>query len=226
MKVLVLFAVLLSSISLSASTFAASDRGRDSHHARDRHTTTTQRHRENHHYQYGRWAHSPAFVRPHYGQIEHRIPSQHIVVRFRNHPYYYHGGLFYDLNRGSYIIVNAPVGALVPSLPLGYLSFGVGPGRYFYFGGTYYVQSGQQYEVVAPPPQAQQIVNTAQQEMIIYPAKGQSQDQLDQDRYQCHVWSVGQTGFDPSANDPDLGLKPEYNRAMGACLEARGYVVK
>jgi hypothetical protein len=41
-----------------------------------------------------------------------------------------------------------------------------------------------------PPPQAAQIV--------VYPAKGQSPEQLDRDRYECHVWAVQQSGFDPS----------------------------
>jgi hypothetical protein len=32
----------------------------------------------------------------------------------------------------------------------------------------------------------------------MYPAKGQSQKQLDRDHYECHSWAVRQTGFDPS----------------------------
>jgi hypothetical protein len=32
----------------------------------------------------------------------------------------------------------------------------------------------------------------------MYPAKGQSQEQQDRDRYECHSWAVRQTGFDPS----------------------------
>src|SRR6185437_7277755 len=38
-----------------------------------------------------------------------------------------------------------------------------------------------------PPPQ-----------IIVYPAHGQSAQQLDKDRYECHLWAVQQTGFDPS----------------------------
>jgi hypothetical protein len=36
------------------------------------------------------------------------------------------------------------------------------------------------------------------QDIYIYPAKGQSQEQQDRDRYECHSWAVRQTGFDPS----------------------------
>jgi hypothetical protein len=35
-------------------------------------------------------------------------------------------------------------------------------------------------------------------DMYIYPSKGQSQAQQDKDRYECHTWAVQQTGFDPS----------------------------
>ena len=35
------------------------------------------------------------------------------------------------------------------------------------------------------------------QDMIIYPAKGQSQEQLEKDKYECYSWAKKQTGFDP-----------------------------
>lgn len=35
--------------------------------------------------------------------------------------------------------------------------------------------------------------------VYVYPAAGQSQAQLERDRYECHVWAVKQTGFDPSS---------------------------
>jgi hypothetical protein len=52
---------------------------------------------------------------------------------------------------------------------------------------------------VAPPPQR---VVVQQQPMprpiMVYPANGQSPEQLERDRYECHVWAVQQSGFDPS----------------------------
>jgi hypothetical protein len=38
-------------------------------------------------------------------------------------------------------------------------------------------------------------VNT---QIFIYPTSGQRQDQIGRDRYECYLWSVKQTGFDPS----------------------------
>lgn len=35
--------------------------------------------------------------------------------------------------------------------------------------------------------------------LFVYPANGQTQAQLDQDRYECHAWARQQSGIDPSA---------------------------
>jgi hypothetical protein len=37
----------------------------------------------------------------------------------------------------------------------------------------------------------------AQSQPIIYPAQGQSQQQMEKDKYECYMWAKGQTGFDP-----------------------------
>jgi len=47
------------------------------------------------------------------------------------------------------------------------------------------------------------------QRLFVYPAKGQSPDQLEKDRYDCHVWAVEQTGVDPSRADT-----PPYERVV------------
>ncbi len=39
-------------------------------------------------------------------------------------------------------------------------------------------------------------------ELIVYPGRGQSPQQTDRDRYECHTWAVRQTGFDPSQAAP------------------------
>jgi hypothetical protein len=44
-----------------------------------------------------------------------------------------------------------------------------------------------------PPPPPEAIT-----EVVAYPSKGQTPEQLDRDRYECHNWAVKQTGFDPS----------------------------
>lgn len=51
------------------------------------------------------------------------------------------------------------------------------------------VQPVRTVAVPPPPPPPR---------MFIYPANGQSQDQLAKDHYECHNWAVQQTGIDPS----------------------------
>src|SRR5262245_48154362 len=40
------------------------------------------------------------------------------------------------------------------------------------------------------------------QNLYVYPSQGQSQDQQNRDRYECHNWAVSQTGFDPTRSGP------------------------
>jgi hypothetical protein len=42
----------------------------------------------------------------------------------------------------------------------------------------------------APPPPPAPV--------YVYPAQGQSPEQTDRDKYECHMWAVQQTGVDPS----------------------------
>jgi hypothetical protein len=46
------------------------------------------------------------------------------------------------------------------------------------------------------PPQPPPRVDTR---VLAYPAHGQSAAQLDRDRYECHLWAVKQSRYDPSA---------------------------
>ena len=46
-----------------------------------------------------------------------------------------------------------------------------------------------------PPPPPPPPVNT---QVYVYPTSGQSADRVNRDRYECYLWSVKQSGFDPS----------------------------
>jgi predicted lipid-binding transport protein (Tim44 family) len=41
------------------------------------------------------------------------------------------------------------------------------------------------------------VENAAAQELFVYPAKGQTDQQMAQDKEECHGWAVTQTGVDP-----------------------------
>jgi len=51
---------------------------------------------------------------------------------------------------------------------------------------------------VTPPPRTVAVPAPPPQRVFVYPAKGQSAEQTERDRYECHVWAVQQTGVDPS----------------------------
>ena len=64
-------------------------------------------------------------------------------------------------------------------------------------------------------------------ELIAYPKNGQTADQQSKDKYECHKWAVGQTGYDPTTGAAAPAAKrPDYMRAQAACLEGRGYSVE
>ena len=71
-----------------------------------------------------------------------------------------------------------------------------------------------------PPPEFTRVV--------IYPANGQSPQQMDRDRYECSTWAVQQSGFDPSQPGVPSGERivvrsstpPGTNTAVGAIAGA------
>jgi hypothetical protein len=108
----------------------------------------------------------------------------------------------------------------------------IGGYPYYYADGYYYAPVEGGYMAVNPqqgavnqvPPSAPSV-----EQLYIYPRKGQSEKQQADDRYQCHSWAVGQTGYDPTqpaGGVPSVQKRADYQRAMSACLDARGYTAK
>ena len=59
------------------------------------------------------------------------------------------------------------------------------------------------------------------QEMVIYPSQGQSNEQMEQDKFQCYSWSKNESGFDPMAlpttsEPPPAKEAPKGGVASGA----------
>ncbi|UCD58116.1 MAG: hypothetical protein JSV16_03100 [Candidatus Hydrogenedentota bacterium] len=58
------------------------------------------------------------------------------------------------------------------------------------------------------------------QDFIIYPAGGQSQEQMEKDKFECYQWAKGQTGFDPmempKATEPPPPQQAQRSAAAGA----------
>jgi uncharacterized protein YgiM (DUF1202 family) len=82
-----------------------------------------------------------------------KLPRGHKTVVVKNRTYHYHGGNFYRKKGPNFVVVGAPVGAVVVSLPTGHTRVVMGTGTYFYFGGVYYQSVSTGYVVVNPPIQ-------------------------------------------------------------------------
>ncbi|HCU89550.1 MAG TPA: hypothetical protein DGR97_06395, partial [Gammaproteobacteria bacterium] len=46
------------------------------------------------------------------------------------------------------------------------------------------------------------IAATGQSQIFAYPIGGQSEEQVSRDKFECHQWAVGQTGFNPATAPP------------------------
>jgi len=70
------------------------------------------------------------------------------------------------------------------------------------------------------------VASLAGAQPYVYPAKGQSKEQQDRDRYECYEWAKQQTGFDPSAppqgGAPRRGGEVVGGAARGAAVGAIG----
>ena len=163
------------------------------------------------------------------------LPPSHRKVPYHGKPYYYDRGVWYRYSGTQFIVVLPPIGVSIPILPPYYTTIWVGSVPYYYANGVYYVwRPSERVYVVTDPPLDSEVSEEPEQpqELFIYPKQGQSEKRQETDRYQCHQWAVDQTDFDPTrsggnvAESEYFNKRSDYQRAMKACLEARGYSVK
>ena len=64
-------------------------------------------------------------------------------------------------------------------------------------------------------------------DFMIYPAKGQSQKQMEQDKFECYTWAKQQTGFDPMAVPRASAPPPSQEAKKGGVVggAAKGALV-
>jgi hypothetical protein len=169
------------------------------------------------------------------GGYARAVPGRPFVVERGGGRFFYSGGVWYAPYGPRFVVVGAPIGVFVPVLPPFYTTLWIGGFPYYYANDTYYAWHDAEngYEVVEPPnDQGASTQPPPSDDLFIYPKNGQPADQQANDKYECHKWASGQTGFDPT--QPAGGVPPEqaggkraeYQRAMRACLEGRGYSVR
>jgi hypothetical protein len=161
--------------------------------------------------------------------------------------YYFSGGVWYAPRGPGFVVIAPPVGLVVGVLPPYYSTVWFGGVPYYYADNVYYTWQPDQngYAVAnppsdpdappdapSPPPDQPPPSDGAQGDLIIYPKNGQTKEQQSADQFECNNWAKGQTGFDPTqpgggnaaAGNPDVA-RGNYDRAMSACLQGRGYQV-
>ncbi|WP_309137588.1 DUF6515 family protein [Pseudomonas sp. LS-2] len=179
------------------------------------------------------WGSGPRY-RPGY-EID-RMPGGYSRVPYRGNDYFYSGGYWYRPQGPRYVVVQPPRGVRVRYLPDYAQQVWLGSALFFLAAGTYYTyeQSTQEYVVAQPPqgvepvysPQPQQAADPY--EVVAYPANGQSQQQFEQDRYDCYRYAVQQSNFDPAnaTYQPAPEVVGLYRQAMAGCYASRGYSVQ
>ena len=202
--------------------------------------------RYHHNHYYPPRGYAFAVLPPHY----HAVFHGGVQFFFADGVWYRAGG------PGRFVVVAPPFGVVIPVLPPFYATVWVGGVPYYYANNVYYVRNPQGYVVVDPPPPnlvmeqpppnvvaapppnvvveqpPATVAQAPQDQMFIYPRQGQSEQQQATDRYECHRWAVSQTGYDPtlSPGTAPAGAgdqrRANYQRAISACLEGRGYTVK
>jgi hypothetical protein len=183
---------------------------------------------------------------PPVGTVRGTLPDGYRPFYHGSDRFYFSGGIWYAPRGAGFIVVRPPVGLVIGVLPPYYSTVWFGGIPYYYADNVYYTWQPDQngYVVTDPPPDADAPApppdvapSAPQMDLMIYPKNGQSKDQQAADQYECHSWAKGQTGFDPTqpgggappAGNPDAArpdvARSNYNRAMSACLQARGYQV-
>jgi hypothetical protein len=154
------------------------------------------------------------------------LPGGAFSIAFGGGSYYFHGGVWFRPYGGRYVVIAPPLGILVPVLPPAYVTLWLGGAPTYYANGVYYAPApGQGYTVVAPPPgaEAAQPLPPAPPpkpapDPIIYPRSGQTPAQTESDRQECNRWATTQPA---AVADAEV-----FQRAVAACLDARGYTVR
>lgn len=189
------------------------------------------------HYPYSRYGHAHYYYPPR-GYVTSWLPPNYYTVNYGYSRYYYGGGVWYRPYGSYYTVIAPPLGLTIGFLPSAYTTLWYGSAPYYYANSVYYTRRPyyDDYVVTAPPTGApdrvEESVTSAGEDFFMYPREGQSEEQQARDRYECHRWSVEETGFDPTqpgaegSSDQLASRRSDYVRAISACLDARGYTVR
>ncbi|WP_088743839.1 hypothetical protein [Cobetia sp. QF-1] len=158
---------------------------------------------------------SPAMAEPGRGGFyEHGIVGPGIVIR--------HGGP----GRAAHWAPGGPGHG--HGLPGNARGIWVGATLFFLAAGTYYLWDASQEQYLPVQAPAPATLSAPAVDVIAYPSKGQHEDQIARDRYECHRWANQQSDAEVNSVAPPVtaGNADIYRRALSACLAGRGYSVQ
>jgi hypothetical protein len=176
---------------------------------------------------------------PPFGTVRPTLPGEYRPYYRGRDRYYFNGGIWYAPRGPGFVVVRPPSGLVISVLPPYYSTVWFGGNPYYYADNVYYAWQPDQngYAVVDPPENADDPSTppdgpqASPDDPVVYPKNGQTKDQQAADQFECHSWAKNQTGFDPTqpaggvqGDDPDRA-RSNYNRAISACLQGRGYQV-
>ncbi len=180
-----------------------------------------------------RYRHGVAY--PSVGRHINVLPPHHSTIRYRDVQYHYSRGVWYHNSGPDFVVVAPPLGLIAPVLPPSYTTIWYLGVPYYYGNNTYYIWRPEKngYVVVDPP---EDIVNKRPtllaSELYVYPKLGQSEQQQSDDRFECHTWAVNQAEYDPTQPPENVSTqqlesrRDNYQRALKACLDGKGYSVR
>lgn len=101
-------------------------------------------HKHNPHYRYANL--------PRWGKAYKVAPKGALLFNHAGIKFHYHSGIFYKTAGSSYIIVKAPIGIRVKTLPDAKIKFVLNGRKYFYYYGTFYVRADDDSDFITVEP--------------------------------------------------------------------------
>jgi hypothetical protein len=196
--------------------------------------------------------HNHDHVYPDRGSVVRDLPHGAMVVNYAGMSYHFSDGVWFEPRGPAYLVIEPPIGLVVPTLPQFMTPLNTGTETILYANDTYYRARPDigGYEVVNDPIDAQVAPDasggaavatalaapvataaaappptTAPVAAAGTPAAAKPPEQQARDQYECYRFAVTQSGFDPMrvGSSQTATQQSDYERAHSACLQARGY---
>ena len=172
-------------------------------------------------------------------QNRHRVfpDRKYKRVLFNSAHYLFHAGIFYRQIGDELIIVNAPDGLIIDSLPHSNSIVVINDRRYYVVNGTYFIKVKSGYKVTKKPAtiiimDSDEIDESSSENIVLEEddiittssSNNTKNKSKDDDSYECHRWGVSQSGYDPTLKQTkeDDGAEKIYKKSKKACMTIRG----